>query len=220
MRVDPRQARELLHRCGSGSLGTVSLTMSGYPFVTLLPYVPDAEARPLFLLSDLAEHTRNLKRDPRASLMVAEPSRVPLEAPRITLLGDAEPVTLAPGAIDRFMRYLPDAASYLSLGDFRFYRLAVSRVRLVGGFARMGWIDAPALTPPVVLPLSRESECVRALAEFVPAQWKVLGVDVEGADLVDEAGDRRRIAFDAALREPAEILEAARSRLHDLAPTD
>ena len=45
MRVDPRQAQELLHRCGSGSLGTVSLTMSGYPFVTLLPHVPDAEAR-------------------------------------------------------------------------------------------------------------------------------------------------------------------------------
>ena len=83
----------------------MSLTMPGYPFVTLLPYVLDAEARPLFLVSDLAEHTRNLKRNPCASLMVAEASRLPLEAPRVTLVGEALPIAMPAAAIDRFMRY-------------------------------------------------------------------------------------------------------------------
>lgn len=216
MRVDPRQARELLHRCTSGSLGSMSLTMPGYPFVTLLPYVLDAEARPLFLVSDLAEHTRNLRRNPCASLMVAEASRSPLEAPRVTVVGDAAPVSLPPAAIDRFMRYLPDAASYLSLGDFSFYRLAVRRIRLVGGFARMGWIDAPALTPPDVFSLAAESDWLGELAPSMPEGWRILGIDVEGVDLANPAGDRRRIAFAGAVCEPKALLETARESLSGL----
>ena len=197
----------------------MSLTMPGYPFVTLLPYVLDAEARPLFLVSDLAEHTRNLKRNPCASLMVAEASRLPLEAPRVTLVGEASPIAMPAAAIDRFMRYLPDASSYLSLGDFSFYRLAVQRVRLVGGFARMGWIDAPALTPPEVLPLSTESDCIRELGGCLPQGWQVLGVDVEGVDLADPEGGRRRVAFAAAVRERDAVLEVARTSLSDIGAT-
>jgi Pyridoxamine 5'-phosphate oxidase len=50
----------------------------------------DAHARPtpIFLISGLAEHTKNLERDPRASLLVAEGgSADPLANGRVTLLG-------------------------------------------------------------------------------------------------------------------------------------
>lgn len=217
MRVDPRQARELLHRCASGALGTLSLNMPGYPFVTLLPYVLDAEATPLILVSDLAEHTRNLRGDSRASLMVAEPSRSPLEAPRVTLLGDAVPISMPPAAVDRFMRYLPDATSYLSLGDFRFYRLAVRRIRLVGGFARMGWIEAPSHMPPATLAPSTESDCIRELEDRIPEGWRTLGVDVEGVDLADRDGARRRLAFPSAVCEPDALIQAVLASVDGIA---
>ena len=47
------------------------------------------EGEPVFLVSALAEHTQNLERDTRASLMVAEAMETdnPLALSRVTLLG-------------------------------------------------------------------------------------------------------------------------------------
>ena len=56
---------------GRRALQLLSAAMPGYPFVTLLPYALDGRGAPLFLISSLAEHTRNLQADPRASLLVA-----------------------------------------------------------------------------------------------------------------------------------------------------
>lgn len=61
---------DLLHSATDAALATHSTTIEGYPFATAVPFVADAHHRPVFLLSGLAEHTRNLAANPRASLMI------------------------------------------------------------------------------------------------------------------------------------------------------
>src|SRR5438128_1072480 len=65
-------ARSLLTAGGSAALAT--LTPDGGPFASYVVTAPAADGSPLMLLSRLAEHTKNLDRDPRASLLlVREP---------------------------------------------------------------------------------------------------------------------------------------------------
>ena len=66
------QARTLVHLERTGTLGTLSRRHPGHPFVSVMPYAPDAGGRPLLLISGLAMHTQNLDADPRASLLIAQ----------------------------------------------------------------------------------------------------------------------------------------------------
>src|SRR5260370_40002458 len=63
------QARTLVHLAPSGTLGTLSRRHPGHPFVSAMPYAPDARGRPLVLISRLAMHTQNLGAGTRASLL-------------------------------------------------------------------------------------------------------------------------------------------------------
>ena len=55
---------------------------AGYPFGSVVSYGLDESGEPLFVISQLAEHTRNLGADPRASLLVTEPtSRASIRSP-------------------------------------------------------------------------------------------------------------------------------------------
>jgi heme iron utilization protein len=102
---------------------------------------------PVFVLSELAEHTRNLRADPRASLLLVERSEGdPLARARVTLLGPCRPVEGAerPRALDALVAAHPGAARYADFGDFHVWRLQVEAVRYIGGFGRMSWVDADA----------------------------------------------------------------------------
>ena len=59
----------LLHESAFGVLATHSTQLPGYPFASILPFVLDESHRPIFLISALAEHTKNLLADARASFL-------------------------------------------------------------------------------------------------------------------------------------------------------
>lgn len=102
--------------------------------------VASRQGRPVLLLSDLAEHTRNLRADPRASLLVWEESASdPLAAGRVTLLG-----TLVESQAGRegFLARHPSAERYAAFKDFHWFELEVESARYVGGFGRMSWVEA------------------------------------------------------------------------------
>lgn len=150
-----RQAHALCDAGRYGMLSTLARDPAGVPFGSLVSYAADERGRPLFLFSALAEHTDNVGADPRASLLVAEgafpesgtalaPGAEPLALGRVTLLGRviAVPAAEAGTAKARFLARHPEAATYLQLPDFAFYRLEVEGVRYVAGFGRMGWVAA------------------------------------------------------------------------------
>lgn len=144
---DAERGRTLLAESRTGALSTVALD-GGFPFGSLVAYAVDGAGRPILCLSDLAEHSRNLAADPRASLMVAatwssEGEQDPLALARVTVLGSVVELRddARRAALDAYRARHPDAF-YAGFDDFRLYRLDVASVRYVGGFGRMSWVSA------------------------------------------------------------------------------
>jgi putative heme iron utilization protein len=148
-----RKARALLRRTPSGVLSTHSSAMDGYPFGSLAPFALTHEGRPLLYVSRLAEHTRNLAARPRACLTVLESTAGdPQAVGRASLLGEAHQAPEAEHArlASRYFAFFPDQRPYEQLGDFAFWWLEPVRVRWIGGFGEIAWIerDAWLLEPP------------------------------------------------------------------------
>ena len=82
---------------------------------------------PIFLISGLAEHTKNLERDPRASLLVAEGgSADPLANGRVTMLGPCTRVGDDSGrARATFFAAHPNSTYYADFRGSRSWRLRV-----------------------------------------------------------------------------------------------
>ena len=213
MKVDYAEVRRLLRLGGAGALGTHAVSAAGYPFVSSLPYGLDEACRPVFLVSGLAEHTRNLLADPRASLLVLEGEGWRLDQARVTLLGRVLPLEPGEAIRTRYLRYRPEAADYLALGDFRFFRMEPERARFIGGFGRMGWVDACPL--PQQLDPAAEAGLLENLARLAPPGVSVLGVDFEGLDL-RICGVFRRRCLAPAGHGTAQLLEAASEALRRL----
>ena len=140
------QARTLMHVGRVGMLSTLSERHPDWPFGSVMPYGLDNQGRPTFLISSLAMHTRNLQRDPRASLLVAEESanQDPLGGARLTLVGTVAEVPDADLAAirDSYLQRHPQSEMWVDFGDFAFYRMDIAEPYYVGGFGVMGWVTA------------------------------------------------------------------------------
>lgn len=189
MQIPFSQAVQLLHQTRHAVLGTHSTQLPGYPYGTAVPLVVDGQHRPLLLISALAEHTRNLLADSRASLAVVEDGRDNVQdAARITLLGRCERFEPSPELVERYLRYQPAAEQYLQL-DFMFFRLLVERARYIGGVGRMGWLETADWQSAEKLTPAEEKCLLEEGAALMPAQAQLLGIDAFGIDL--EHGGRR-----------------------------
>jgi putative heme iron utilization protein len=146
-----QEVRELLLTERHGVLATLSASRGGWPFASIAPYAVSEQGRPILLLSDLAEHTRNIRADPRASLLVKTSGNGeadPQAGARVTLLGTVEAIAPSemPAAREQYLARHPQATDYFGMADFKLYLLHVTAVRFVGGFGDMGWIEGAALS--------------------------------------------------------------------------
>jgi len=147
-KLNQELARILLTAGGPASLAT--LTAKNDPFASYVVTAPAADGSPLMLLSRLAQHTKNLERDSRASLLFVReppPGEEALTASRLTLSGrcareaDAEARHVY---IDRH----PDAARYSEFSDFSLYRFDIESGYLVAGFGRIVSLKREELLSP------------------------------------------------------------------------
>jgi putative heme iron utilization protein len=210
----PVTARGLLRGLDRATLAT-ALDGKGeiWPYASLVLVACDLDASPLLLLSDLAEHTKNLARDGRASLLFDGTGGRddPLTGPRVTVLGEVAPDP-APGNLERFIRRHPAAAVYAGFKDFRLYRMRVLRAHLVAGFGRIDWIEPAELLFPLaatnwlraaepdILDHMNDdhAEAVNLYAHRLLGRvgegWRLTGVDPEGGDL-RRSGEVARLDF-------------------------
>ena len=186
-------ARKLMRSARQATLATQS---GGQPFVGLVTPATTADASLLMLLSDLSEHTRHLRADPRCAILLAgSPTETnPQTAPRVTLQGEA---VIDPDAALR-ARYLavhPYAALYSGFGDFNIWRLTPRLASFVGGFARAARLGAADLAPEpasvtaladaaaaIIGHCNAEHSETMALLAGVPHS-RMVGVDCDGCDL-------------------------------------
>ncbi|MGH7114295.1 MAG: HugZ family protein, partial [Stellaceae bacterium] len=132
-------ARGLMRR---GTQAALATSLEGAPYASLVLVAADLDASPLLLLSDLAQHSRNIAFDPRVSLLIDATGDhpEPLAGPRLTMLGQAE-ASKDPRLLARFVARHPSSGDYAGFADFRLYRVAVERGHLVAGFGRIEWIE-------------------------------------------------------------------------------
>src|SRR5688572_31745723 len=135
------RARTLVAHISTGTLCTLAIEPAGYPYGSFVT-VAFENGNPIFLISAIAEHTRNLEQDPRASLLVAESGAAdPLANGRVTMLGLCTRVEGDDGsARAAFLATHPNSAYYADFRDFGFWRLHVDSVRYIGGYGRMSWV--------------------------------------------------------------------------------
>lgn len=223
-----RTARRLIHHENVGVLSTHSVDVEGYPFGSLTPYVLDYGGEPTMLISDIAQHTRNIQRDNRVSLTVFDRfAPDPQAAGRLTWIGDAEPVDARDVELrDRYLRFFPSSASYFEMHDFSFYRIRLRRARFIGGFGQIYWIEPDELLvvnpfrgtePGIVEHMNEDHQKAlhhycRALAGVEPREVTMAGIDAEGFDMLTDAG-KVRVDFDA----PVHTMDEARATLVRLA---
>jgi putative heme iron utilization protein len=152
-------AKRLMRLARTGALATLEAG-AGAPLTTLVGVASDFDGAPLFLMSTLSRHTKNLARDPRTSLLLTgrHERGDPLNHPRVTLGGRVERCP-EPRAKVRYLQRNPKAGLYAGFADFALFRLRIEDVHFNGGFGR-----AAPLTPAEVL-ASREGEAALAAAE-------------------------------------------------------
>ncbi len=138
-----REARALLLAQSFGILSTLSREVEGYPHGSLTPYGLDYEENPILLISDLAQHTRNISDDPRVSLTIFTVRDPDIQAnPRLTVMADAVLLREEESEVrDRYVRYFPRAEASRAAHDFAFYRLSPIRCHYVGGYGNVHWLE-------------------------------------------------------------------------------
>jgi hypothetical protein len=138
------RARTLVAGQQTGTLCTLSCEPEGYPYGSFVTFGMDS-GNPVFLVSVLAEHTKNLQEEAKCSLLVAETGDGdPLARGRVTLVGTCERLDQDEDiarARSAFLESNPNASYYVDFKDFSFWRLGVESVRYIGGYGRMSWVD-------------------------------------------------------------------------------
>ena len=226
-----RLAKTLLREARFAALACLE-PGSGVPLASRVALATDQRGAPLFLISELSPHFGALAADPRASLLIGEPGKGdPLAHPRLTAIGRAQRITDKEERAQVKARYLgrhPKAALYADFGDFAFWRLAIERVSLNGGFGKAYALSAADAATPVIDGLAESeagaiahmnedhADAIEAYATGLlrenPGPWRLASLDAEGLDLA--LGDRvRRLWFET----PLDSAEALRPRLVELA---
>jgi heme iron utilization protein len=111
----------------------------GFPFVSLVLPALSPEGVPVLLLSDLSDHAKNLKRDPKASLLFDGTLELkePLTGPRLTLLGEVRRSENQAADKALYLAQQPSAEMYVNFGDFHCYRFTILEGLFVAGFGRI-----------------------------------------------------------------------------------
>jgi hypothetical protein len=160
------RTRTLLHLNALATLSTLSRKQPGFPFGSLMPYALDEAGRPLFLISNMAMHTQNIKADPRASLFVTQPAADgdPLGAARATLIGNILQIPEEEKATVRelYLARHENSRYWVDFADFSFFRMEILDLYYVGGFGVMGWVTAADYASAVSDPLADSAQGILA----------------------------------------------------------
>jgi hypothetical protein len=193
-------AKKLLREGRSGALATL-IPGSGDPYCSLVNVGTYIDGAPLFLLSKLALHTKNILADKRVSLMLDERREGdPLEGARVMLMGKCSS-TADPLVQSAYLRRHPEAEMFASFADFSFYRMEVTRTHLVAGFGRI--VDLPS--QDILTDISDAQALIDSEADAIEhmnadhadacrlyatkllgapdGEWQCVGIDPDGLEL-------------------------------------
>jgi len=223
-------SRAIIRRALKASLATINRE-TGYPYASLITVATVPDGSPLTLISQLAEHTKNIEKDARVSILFDETGGFgdPLEGARVSVSGKLEKIN-DPAIRARFLSRHPSAHVYAGFKDFAFFRLNMESAHFVGGFGKITGISADRLQTDIsgaAKLISAEADIVAHMNEdhadavalyatklqgAEDADWRFVSCDPDGCDLV--AGEKGlRLKFPTRVTSP----QLARKALVELA---
>jgi len=224
-------ARALFQQETSAVLCSSHAGHDGWPFGSIVPYAVLPSGDAVVFLSDIAEHTKNIQREPRVSLFVADPAARdrPQAGARMSVMararraeGDEEKAAEA-----AYFARFPGAQAMRSAHGFRVFVLATVQIRWIAGFGEMGWIDRQewsgeadplaAAAAGIVEHMNLDHAdatvaIVRHLAGLRAVAAVMTGVDQGGFDAAATDAEGRvhtvRLSFPEPLRSAEEVRQA------------
>ena len=131
------EARALLKNAKTATLSVIDHE-TGFPSGSLVNHVVDGDGRPHLFISGLARHYKALLADNRASLLVqSEEATRSLSGLRASFQGRMERVSRTAELENLWLQTHAEAASYLGLADFDFWRMTPELIHIVAGFGRI-----------------------------------------------------------------------------------
>jgi len=230
------EARRLVRRALKASLATLDHE-TGHPYPSLVLIATEPDGAPVLLISRLALHTRNLEQDPRGALLIDGTDGLadPLSGGRVTVSGEIRQ-TSSSTALRRFVARHPSSGGYSTFPDFAAYTLKIGKGHFIGGFGRIAGLDAAALStrvdaatalieaePGIIEHMNSDHADAVALyatelAGMSGGEWKMVGIDPAGCDLLQRT-QAARIDFPDPVHTPSEaratlvaLVKDARSR--------
>ncbi len=146
-----RIARKLLRSSDCGILSTMSVENPGYPFGSITPYVMTHGGRVAIYVSGIAQHTHNMRENDKVCLTVTDDGNGnKQDQGRATVMGDARPVPeeFLDAVSGRYFEFFPDARHYGSAHSFTFFWIDPLRVRYIGGFGKIFWVEEKEWSVP------------------------------------------------------------------------
>ena len=211
---------KLLTSEGDGVLSTISAEVEGYPFGSVTPYCLDSDFIPNILISSIAQHTKNILVNNKVSLLISEKINQTNKQSvgRLTFIGEAVKVTADEDIKKRYLNYFPGAKDYFGTHNFSFFKINPVRLRFIGGFGKIYWIEKDSLNLKNIFSIDEENKIINHMNQdhgtnlkdysrfYLKHEWKegdlirMCGMDQYGVDLsVNE--NKHRIYFDQELSE-------------------
>ncbi|KAG2499020.1 hypothetical protein HYH03_003205 [Edaphochlamys debaryana] len=239
----PVAVRNLVEHARFGHLCTMMSGMhhrrAGYPFGTLVDFASDGAGYPVFCLSPLAIHSRNLIEEPRCSLVVQMPGWTGLANARVTIFGDVYqlPPDLQDSAREIFIaKHSNERKERWVSGNFVYFRMnRIVDIYFVGGFGTVQWISPEEYlgSSPDEIVLNNPNAVLQVLNEqFAPVLRAKLGsggrpldelvfisIDASGVDMRVRCGHEfsvERIGFADRVANVTQVMAAMRQVVTDV----
>ena len=158
---------KLLTHEEDGALSTISVDVAGYPFGSVTPYCLDANFIPNILISTIAQHTRNISANNKVSLMISQRTSTSNKQAlgRLTYIGNAVKVEDDDAIKKRYLSYFPQAKDYFLTHGFSFYKIMPVKIRFIGGFGKIYWIEKESLDIKNIFTSEDEAKIVKHMNE-------------------------------------------------------
>jgi len=151
MNIHALATRALLS-CRQAVMATQSCSIVGFPMTAVVPLGVAYDGSLIMLLSDLAQHSKNINIDNRVSLLLHDDQEHNWQAAhRLSVLGYLEPLDTQSYNMPRLCRDYyalhPELHECESHPDFGFWCLRPLRFRMIVGFAQVHWLDHIHIDP-------------------------------------------------------------------------
>lgn len=215
-------AKRIMRLARFGAISVIEAG-TGHPLVTRTNCALTMAGDPIFLMSDLAAHTKALMHDARSALLIGEPGKGDaLAHPRLTLIGNTTRLNRSTGPErdleaslrQRYMCRHPKAELYNDLPDFHLYQMQVDRALFNAGFGKAYTLtrqdlilsdedvdELRAAEPRIITHMNEDhSDAICHYAKqhcnCSDGNWRLTGCDPEGVDLM-KGDEPARLNFKA-----------------------